>query len=82
MNKILTIPDTKAFSKSDELVLVPKKEYQMLLEKQPKLILVEKLTVSEKRAIARSRKELARGEYVTLDELIHELESSRSSSTY
>ena len=54
----------------------------MLLEKQPKLILVEKLTVSEKRAIARSRKELARGEYVTLDELIHELESSRSSSTY
>lgn len=78
MNKVLTIPDPKAFSRADELVLVPKKEYQKLLEKQPKLILVEKLTASEKKAILRSRKELARGEYVTLDELIHELASSRA----
>lgn len=78
MNKTLTILDQKAFFRSDELVLVPKKEYQMLLEKQPKLILMEKLTASEKKAIARSRKELARGEYVMLDELIHELESPRA----
>ncbi len=78
MDKILTIPNQKALSKADELVLVPKKEYQKLLEKQPKFISVEKLTAYEKKTISKSRKELARGEYITLDKLIHELASSHT----
>lgn len=66
MNNVITIP-------KGEFVLLPKKEYQELIKKQPKLIRVEKLTPSEKRAVLRSDEELARGEYVTLKQLEHEL---------
>ena len=48
--------------------------------RQQKLIQVEKLTTSEKRAIAMSDKELIKGDYVTLDQLEHELASSRAKS--
>lgn len=72
MNNIITIP------KKGEFILIPKKEYETLVRRQPKLIQVEKLTASEKRAIAMSDKELIKGDYVTLDQLEHELASSRA----
>lgn len=72
MNNIITIP------KKGEFILVPKKEYETLVRRQPKLIQVEKLTASEKHAIAMSDKELIKGDYVTLDQLEHELASSRT----
>lgn len=72
MNNIITVP------KKGEFVLIPKKEYETLVRRQPKLIQVEKLTASEKRAIAMSDKELIKGDYVTLDQLEHELASSHT----
>ena len=72
MNNIITIP------KKGEFVLIPKKEYETLVRRQPKLIQVEKLTASEKRAIAMSDKELIKGDYVTLDQLEHELANSHT----
>jgi len=74
MNNIITVP------KKGEFVLIPKKEYETLVRRQPKLIQVEKLTTSEKRAIAMSDKELIKGDYVTLDQLEYELASSRAKS--
>lgn len=68
---IITIP--KKLAQKDDLVVLPRKEYESLVRHQPRVIATARLTSADKRAIARSRKELARGEYVTIDELVHEL---------
>ena len=68
---VITIP--KKLVKKDDMVIIPRKEYELLLQRQPKVIPVVKLTTAEKRAIARSEKEFSRGEYITLEELEHEL---------
>lgn len=73
---IITIP--KKLAQKGDLVLVSRKEYETLVRRQPKYIPVVELTASEKRAIARSEKELARGEYVTLEDLEHELGGARA----
>lgn len=44
--------------------------------KQQKVIPVVKLTTSERYALERGCKEIARGDYVTLKELEHALESA------
>ncbi|MFY9462863.1 MAG: hypothetical protein WAP52_01615 [Candidatus Sungiibacteriota bacterium] len=60
------------------LVVLARKEYETLVRKQPKYIPVVELTASEKRIIARGEKELARGEYVMLEDLEHELGGARA----
>ncbi|MBI2122093.1 MAG: hypothetical protein HYT98_03140 [Candidatus Sungbacteria bacterium] len=73
---VVTIPQKLA--QKGDLVVVPRREYEALLRRQPKLIPVIKLTPLEMRAIEKSEKELARGDYVTLDELEHELGSANT----
>ena len=73
---VITIP--KKLAQKGELVLIPRKEYETLIRRQPKFIPIADLSASEKRVIARSEKELARGEYITLEDLEHELGSARA----
>ena len=73
---IITIP--KKLAQKGDLVIVPRKEYEALVRKQPRYIPVVELTASEKKIIARGEKELVRGEYVTLEDLAHELESTHT----
>ena len=68
---VITIP--RKLAQKGDLVVVPRREYEALVRKQPKYIPVVGLTASEKRMIARSEKEFVRGEYLTLEELEHEL---------
>ncbi|OHA05165.1 MAG: hypothetical protein A2934_04375 [Candidatus Sungbacteria bacterium RIFCSPLOWO2_01_FULL_47_10] len=75
---VITIP--KKLVQKDDLVVIPKSEYESLLKKQPRIIPVAKLSSSEKTAISQSEKELACGKYVTLGELEHELGSARAKS--
>lgn len=73
---IITIP--KKLAQKGDLVVVPRKEYEALVRHQPRVIRTARLTPAEKRAIDKSRKEFARGEYVTIDELVHELGRTHS----
>ena len=72
---VVTIP--KKLAQKGDLVMIPRKEYEGLLRRRPKIIPMAKLTPAEARAIERSEKEFARGDYVTLDELEHELGRTR-----
>ncbi|MEK7099077.1 MAG: hypothetical protein AAB916_01005 [Patescibacteria group bacterium] len=73
---VITIP--KKLAQKGDLVVLPRAEYEALVRHQPRVIPTARLTAADKRAIARSRKELARGEYVTIDQLVHELGGTRS----
>lgn len=68
---IITIP--KQLIQEKELVLIPKKEYEELLEWKKKSFQVVKPTKSDLRAIERGRREVVRGDYVTLGEFKKEL---------
>lgn len=68
----ITIP--KNLIKNDDLVILPKKEYENLINKR--VIPVARLTSSERNSLHQSRKEMARGEYITLEELEHDLETA------
>ncbi|MBI2035501.1 MAG: hypothetical protein HYT12_02345 [Candidatus Liptonbacteria bacterium] len=70
---IITIP--KKLTKDGDLIVLPRKEYEKLLERS---IPVTHLTAKEKKAVERGRKELKRGDFVTLVDLQHELRGSRS----
>ncbi|TSC80773.1 MAG: hypothetical protein G01um101429_82 [Parcubacteria group bacterium Gr01-1014_29] len=74
----LTIP--KKLTKGEDLVVIPRKEYEELLRVQqsmPEKVKTFKPTASEKKAIAEARKRFAKGEYLTLEELRHELALNR-----
>jgi hypothetical protein len=58
---IITIP--KELAKKGDLVLVPKSEYREFLNFR-KLIKTAKSTKSEKKAIARGRREIKSGQYL------------------
>ena len=68
----ITIP--KELTKNGDLVIIPRKEYEELLDRQVPEIL---LSTREKKAIERGRKEIANGNFVSLNELKHELLGSR-----
>lgn len=70
---VITIP--KKFNKSDDLIVLPRSDYEKLLRKQ-RIIPVVKLTASEKRALRRGREEMKRGDYITLEELEYGLAGS------
>ncbi|MDP3792144.1 MAG: hypothetical protein Q8Q89_00205 [bacterium] len=67
---VITIP--KQLMREKELVLIPKKEHEELLGLK-KVIKVVKPTAAEKRAIERGRKEMVKGDFVTLEGLKKEL---------
>lgn len=70
MEKIITIP--KELARRDDLVIIPRREYERILTRQ-KVVPVVRMTPAQKRDLEEARKEYARGEYVTLEQLEHEL---------
>lgn len=62
----ITIP--KELARRGDLVVIPRTEYDALLKRR-RIAPTVQLTVSEKKALDRARKEIARGEFVTLKEL-------------
>ena len=71
----VTIP--KKITQRGELVVIPRKEYETLLLLK-RTFPVVKPTKGELRAIRRGEREIARGEYVTLEQLKRELGRSRN----
>ena len=69
----ITIP--KKLTKGEELVVIPRKEYEEYLHLR-KVIPVVKMTAPEKREWQRAKKDYNQGKYVTLEELEHELDSA------
>jgi len=67
-----TLTISKKITKGEELVIIPRKEYEKFLELRKAIPLVE-LTPSQKRDLKQARKEYARGEYLALDQLENEL---------
>lgn len=65
----ITIP--KKIDKNQELVVIPKKAFEEFLAWQKKIGSIKTFTptASERKALARARKNLAKSEYLTLDEL-------------
>jgi len=66
----------KIVHKREDLIILPRLEYEALLKR--KGIREVKLTVGERRAVKESEKELAKGDYLTLNELEKYLASSHS----
>lgn len=66
MNTI-TIP--KELAKMGELVVIPLQEYNELLKAKLERIKEVEFTPAQKKAITAARKRIARGEFLTLDEL-------------
>ena len=74
----ITIP--KKLAQGDDLVVLPRKEYEELLGARvsiTKPIKTFKPTATEKRALSAARKRFAKGEYLTLEKLRHELALDR-----
>ncbi|MBI2075351.1 MAG: hypothetical protein HYT82_01630 [Candidatus Harrisonbacteria bacterium] len=63
----ITIP--KELAKKGDLVLIPRREHELLLRIKMKGIAQAVLTSRQKRAIRASEEELKKGAYVTLNEL-------------
>lgn len=62
--------------KTEPLITLTHREYQTLLRRQRIIPLVD-LSVAEKRALERTRREMAHGDFVTLADLENELGSAR-----
>ena len=77
MTKNITIPNPRTLE-AEKLVLIPRVEYRALLRVKRDGIREVVLTNAEKKAITRSRKEIERGDYLTLDELEKDLDRSLS----
>lgn len=71
---MVTITIPKKLAKKGDLVLIPREEYENLL--RLKKIREFKPTVAQKKSLREARKEFARGEYITLKQLEHELGST------
>ncbi len=73
----ITIPKTTI--KESKLIAVPIDVYEEFLgwQKRIKSTKTFKPTAAEKRVLARARKDLAHGKYLTLDELRYELGFTR-----
>ena len=62
----ITIP--KKITKGEELIIIPRKEYEEYLELR-KVIPLVKMTASEKRKWERAKKDYEQEKYVTLEKL-------------
>ena len=72
---IITIP--KKMAQRGDLIVIPRQEYERLLRLK-KVFPVVKPSKEEMRAIRRGEREIAKGEYITLEQLKRELERSRN----
>ena len=74
-----TIIIAEQLNAHENLIAVPSHTYEEFLAWQKKIKSVKtfKPTAAEKRALARSRKEFTKGNYITLAELKHELGLNR-----
>lgn len=76
-----TVAIQKEITKREDLIMIPRKKYEEFLGWQkttgifepPQKFKTYKPTVAEKREIKEARKRFSRGEYVTIEELRHEL---------
>ncbi|MEK7117854.1 MAG: hypothetical protein AAB861_03725 [Patescibacteria group bacterium] len=68
-----TITIRKKFTQKDELILIPRKEYEELLNFRTRQVKEVPLTSRQKRALLRARKNLAEGKFFTLNELKQKL---------
>lgn len=73
----ITIP--RQFNVVKELIAVPRATYAEFLNWQKKIKSPRtfKPTAADKNALAKARKEFARGDYITLAQLKHELDIDR-----
>jgi len=71
MNKVVAIP--KELSKNEDLIVMPRSDYEEFLQLKKIIPLVE-LTFSERKAIKEAKKEIKQGKYSTLKQLKDELE--------
>jgi len=69
----ITIP--KKNTKAEELIAIPREEYEELLDLKKSVKAIKEFTptAAQKKDLAEARKEYERGEYVTLEQLEHEL---------
>lgn len=69
----ITVP--KELSRINDLIAVPRKTYGEFLvwQKKIKSARTFKPTLAEKKVLQRARKNFAKGEYLTLNELKHDL---------
>lgn len=74
---IVTIP--RKLASSDDLVVISRKEYESL---KARIVPVVPMTASERRALARARKDFAAGKLLSLDEFRRELGRSRRSKRH
>ncbi len=74
---ILTPMTTVTIPKKGVFVLVPRKEYEKLVQLKKTAVREVALTPSQRRAINAARRRFARGDYLTLDELKRELGYTR-----
>jgi len=72
--KPVTIP--KELTKKGDLVVIPRQDYEELMKRQ-KIVPVEKLTSSEKKALEHGRRQIQTGEFVPLQVLLDGLERPR-----
>lgn len=66
MHPTVTLLNPKSITREREFVLIPKKEYEDLRERAVPEVT---LTPRERRMVARGRREVARGEWVSLSDL-------------
>jgi len=64
---VITIP--KELTKTGELVVIPRQEYNELLKAKIEEIKEVKLTPAQKKAITAARRRITHGEFLTFDEL-------------
>ena len=66
----------------EDAVLIPRREYEEFLELKEyiKKIPDEEMTLEEKKAVAQARKEIKRGEYIQLKDLLKEYGMESNSS--
>lgn len=78
---MITITIPKELARRGDLVVIPRREYDALL-KGRRIASTVQLTVSEKKALDRARKEIARGEFVTPKELGEEADTDLAIKIY
>lgn len=71
---MVTITIPKKLAKKGDLIVIPREDYDAILKRQ-KIVPVVGLTFSERKALDRGRKEIAKGEYLTLEKIEYELGS-------
>ncbi len=67
----VTIP--RELTKKGDLVVIPRKEYEEFLKFRLRKVKEVKMTAAQKRALQRARRNLARGNYLTIHELRQKL---------